>query len=120
MDPVPDPDQNLAHFYHLSPPPSHVTQTPSSIIPHSSPLLLTPPPSSITLYPSPLAPPPALLLRKLHITSLVRLWRRKNEDLEEIYFLSLAKNILVLDPDPYQLERGIRIRIKRLWIRHTA
>ena len=47
MDPDPDPDQNLPHFHHLSPPPSHLIFHPFSIIPQ--PLLL---------YPTSLTPPP--------------------------------------------------------------
>ena len=57
----PDPDQNLAHFHHLSPPSSHLifhpsslTQTPSSLTPHPRPLLLHP--TSLIHHPSPPTP----------------------------------------------------------------
>ena len=73
--PDPDPDQNLAHFHHLSPPTSHLifhpsslTPTPPSIISHplnSSPSYLIRLPSSLNTAHSPLLPHPSPLLPHL-------------------------------------------------------
>ena len=61
--------------------------------------------SSLTPYPSPLALPPALLMRKFKITHeqfCKSKEKKKSEDLEEIFFICLAKK---LDPDLHHLEK---------------
>ena len=132
------------YFLSLAPHPSHLIPLPSPLIPHT--LSLTPRTLSLTPYPSPLAPHPShliphpsplsphtlsltprpqpllpqyVLLRKLNVTSFVRLWRKKVEVFgKKMFYSSKLKKFSIRIR--ISMKSGIQIRIKTFWIRHTV